>query len=258
MFGVGTGCPYGWTNRPVSCEWTRTMLGRGRQRCAHSRSSECTLFRVIPAPDRSYFVCATPRSGSTVLCKSLAATGVAGRPDEYFERLQALRPPARAARVLRGYRGPRPARPAAPHAHRRSRRRRARPRAPALPRRRAPRRTACSAAKLMWGYFADLLARLGTTPDGSRRRGARRALRRAVLGPRHPCRQGRPGRLALARPADARLERRRRPRGAPRVRRAGHRATCATSCSGRMPRGAPGSTPRGSSRYVVRVRALRR
>jgi LPS sulfotransferase NodH len=39
-------------------------------------------------PDRSYLVCATPRSGSTLLCHLLDRTGVAGRPAEYFEALQ--------------------------------------------------------------------------------------------------------------------------------------------------------------------------
>lgn len=33
----------------------------------------------------SYLVCATPRSGSTLLCEGLKATGVAGRPEEFFE-----------------------------------------------------------------------------------------------------------------------------------------------------------------------------
>ena len=33
----------------------------------------------------SYLVCATPRSGSTLLCKTLAETGVAGDPEEFFE-----------------------------------------------------------------------------------------------------------------------------------------------------------------------------
>jgi trehalose 2-sulfotransferase len=32
----------------------------------------------------SYVVCTSPRSGSTLLCKLLAATGVAGNPDSYF------------------------------------------------------------------------------------------------------------------------------------------------------------------------------
>jgi LPS sulfotransferase NodH len=36
---------------------------------------------------RSYLVCATPRSGSTLLCHLLDQTGVAGRPEEYFEAL---------------------------------------------------------------------------------------------------------------------------------------------------------------------------
>src|SRR4051794_22395246 len=48
----------------------------------------------MPHPDRSYLVCATPRSGSTLLCRALAQTGVAGRPEEYFEaRATTGRPP---------------------------------------------------------------------------------------------------------------------------------------------------------------------
>src|SRR3954470_3229203 len=44
---------------------------------------------------RSYLVCATPRSGSTLLCRALGQTGVAGRPEEYFEaRRDTGRPPA--------------------------------------------------------------------------------------------------------------------------------------------------------------------
>src|SRR4051812_7788067 len=38
-------------------------------------------------PDRSYLVCATPRSGSTLVCRALRESGVAGRPEEYFEAL---------------------------------------------------------------------------------------------------------------------------------------------------------------------------
>jgi LPS sulfotransferase NodH len=37
----------------------------------------------------SYLVCATQRSGSTLLCELLRATEVAGVPDEYFETLRA-------------------------------------------------------------------------------------------------------------------------------------------------------------------------
>ena len=38
-------------------------------------------------PSRSYLVCATPRSGSTLVCRALSDAGVAGRPEEYFEAL---------------------------------------------------------------------------------------------------------------------------------------------------------------------------
>ena len=38
-------------------------------------------------PERSYLVCATPRSGSTLLCDLLDQTGLAGHPEEYFEAL---------------------------------------------------------------------------------------------------------------------------------------------------------------------------
>jgi trehalose 2-sulfotransferase len=38
---------------------------------------------------RSYLVCATQRSGSTLLCELLKDTGVAGRPEEYFEAMHA-------------------------------------------------------------------------------------------------------------------------------------------------------------------------
>jgi LPS sulfotransferase NodH len=37
----------------------------------------------VSAP--AYLVCATQRSGSTLLCEALKATGVAGRPEEFFE-----------------------------------------------------------------------------------------------------------------------------------------------------------------------------
>ncbi len=38
---------------------------------------------VSDSPD-SYLICATPRSGSTLLCGLLSSTGVAGRPESYF------------------------------------------------------------------------------------------------------------------------------------------------------------------------------
>lgn len=36
--------------------------------------------------ERSYFICATPRSGSTLLCDLLADTGLAGKPASYYRR----------------------------------------------------------------------------------------------------------------------------------------------------------------------------
>jgi LPS sulfotransferase NodH len=39
-----------------------------------------------PDTESSYLVCGTPRSGTSLLCRLLAATGVAGRPEEYFWR----------------------------------------------------------------------------------------------------------------------------------------------------------------------------
>jgi trehalose 2-sulfotransferase len=41
-----------------------------------------------PEPTHSYLICATPRSGSTLLCEALKETGVAGVPEEYFEALR--------------------------------------------------------------------------------------------------------------------------------------------------------------------------
>lgn len=36
-------------------------------------------------PHTSYLVCGTPRSGSSLLCETLTQTGIAGRPEEYFQ-----------------------------------------------------------------------------------------------------------------------------------------------------------------------------
>jgi LPS sulfotransferase NodH len=58
------------------------------------------------APTRSYLVCATPRSGSTLLCETLLATGVAGRPREYFEALKETGQPRRPREYFWGLRSP--------------------------------------------------------------------------------------------------------------------------------------------------------
>jgi LPS sulfotransferase NodH len=51
---------------------------------------------------RSYLVCATPRSGSTLLCEALKTTRVAGRPEEYFEAVPATGRPPRPEDYLEG------------------------------------------------------------------------------------------------------------------------------------------------------------
>jgi LPS sulfotransferase NodH len=122
------------------------------------------LFVVNPPP-RTYFVCATPRSGSTLLCKSLAATGVAGKPEEYFERLLHSGLPREPREYFEGIEDPAvldrlpPSRSGDPAATDLERE---------LPRYLAEGTTpnGVFGSKLMWGYFGDLLARLGTTPDG--------------------------------------------------------------------------------------------
>lgn len=57
-------------------------------------------------PRRCYLVCATPRSGSTLLCETLEATGVAGRPREYFEELKETGVPRRPREYFWGLRSP--------------------------------------------------------------------------------------------------------------------------------------------------------
>jgi LPS sulfotransferase NodH len=58
--------------------------------------------RVSEPTTDPYLICATPRSGSTLLCDLLTATGVAGRPEEYFQLL----PVVGRARHPREYLGP--------------------------------------------------------------------------------------------------------------------------------------------------------
>jgi trehalose 2-sulfotransferase len=54
------------------------------------------------APTISYLICTTPRSGSTFLSQALASTGVAGRPEEYFQQLTATGLPRRPVDYLEG------------------------------------------------------------------------------------------------------------------------------------------------------------
>jgi LPS sulfotransferase NodH len=61
----------------------------------------------------SYLLCATPRTGSNILCEALRATRVVGGPDDYFwsppvwyERWQVSSFPAYLARLLEEGTGP--------------------------------------------------------------------------------------------------------------------------------------------------------
>jgi trehalose 2-sulfotransferase len=57
---------------------------------------------VTATPKISYLICTTPRSGSTLLCELLRASGIAGRPDEYFQQLRSTGLPMRPRDYLDG------------------------------------------------------------------------------------------------------------------------------------------------------------
>jgi trehalose 2-sulfotransferase len=69
-------------------------------------SSSGTGEGAASPPQRSYLVCATPRSGSTLLCETLERTGIAGRPREYFEALKETGVPRRPREYFWGLRSP--------------------------------------------------------------------------------------------------------------------------------------------------------
>ena len=104
----------------------------------------------------SYLVCATERSGSTLLCELLAGTGVAGRPEEFFEFLSAtgrVRQPREYfpddadASILELLPPLEPPAPPVPHERRL---------AEALERGRTP--NGVWGSKMMWAYLEDFLA----------------------------------------------------------------------------------------------------
>lgn len=118
----------------------------------------------MPPTARSYFVCATPRSGSTLLCKSLSATGVAGKPEEYFERLRHSGIPREPREYFPGVTEPAlldllpETRTGDPHQAYL---------VAELPRYLTEGTTpnGVFGSKMMWGYFDDLLGRLDTSPE---------------------------------------------------------------------------------------------
>lgn len=57
---------------------------------------------MIRPPDTAYLVCATPRSGTTLLCEMLRETRVAGNPLEHFEVLRRTGRPRQPREYLAG------------------------------------------------------------------------------------------------------------------------------------------------------------
>jgi trehalose 2-sulfotransferase len=76
------------------------------QEPAAAEATTATARSEPVAPQRSYLVCATPRSGSTLLCETLEQTGIAGRPREYFEALKETGVPRRPREYFWGLRSP--------------------------------------------------------------------------------------------------------------------------------------------------------
>ena len=130
-------------------------------------------------PDLAYLVCATPRSGSTLLCEMLRATGLAGNPREHFELLRHSGLPRQPREYFTGFADPgvlellaplEPGRPDdEPSTAWRARIVRA-----------GQTRNGVWGGKLMWGHVADLLARARALDD--LRQADLLAVLRALLG----------------------------------------------------------------------------
>jgi len=125
------------------------------------------------ATERSYLVCATPRSGSTLVCQALKETGVAGRPEEYFEALQRSGRPRRPSEYFTRAEDP----SILDHLGERERRTGddPEPRSPLWSRTAYDRYlewvmeqgttpNGVFGAKLMWGYFGDFVSLLRNIP----------------------------------------------------------------------------------------------
>src|SRR5690349_13525790 len=123
-------------------------------------------------PTRSYLVCATPRSGSTLVCQALKATGVAGRPEEYFEALRHSGRPRRPQEYFEGVDD----RSLLDHLEERRIGDDPEPRSPLWSRTAYDRYLEWAleagttpngvfGAKLMWGYFEDFASLLRNVPE---------------------------------------------------------------------------------------------
>jgi trehalose 2-sulfotransferase len=122
-------------------------------------------------PDRSYLVCATPRSGSTLVCHALEETGVAGQPEEYFEALRHSGRPRRPEEYFVGVKDP----SIRDHLGERAVGSEQPPRSPLWSRAAYDRYLEWAfevgttpngvfGAKLMWGYFEDFVSLLRNIP----------------------------------------------------------------------------------------------
>jgi trehalose 2-sulfotransferase len=56
----------------------------------------------VTEPRVSYLICSTPRSGSTLLCEAMISTGLAGRPEEYYQQRQKTGLPRRPREYFEG------------------------------------------------------------------------------------------------------------------------------------------------------------
>ena len=162
----------------------------------------------MPPPAHAYLVCATPRSGSTLLCETPARDRRRRAPARALRGPPRVGPAAPAARVLRRRRTtPACSTAARAAATRRTARRRDR-RRPGGARILADGTTPNGVwgGKLMWGHVDDLVARARELRRPRRRRPRTRRCD-ALLGGRrarvrHAPRQGRAGGLAVAGGAD--------------------------------------------------------
>jgi LPS sulfotransferase NodH len=123
-------------------------------------------------PDRSYLVCATPRSGSTLVCHALEETGVAGKPEEYFEALRHSGRPRRPEEYFLGVED----QSIRDHLGERSMGAEAQPRSPLWSRAAYDRylqwafeagttENGMFGAKLMWGYLGEFVSLLRNIPE---------------------------------------------------------------------------------------------
>ena len=123
-------------------------------------------------PERSYLVCATPRSGSTLVCHALSETGVSGRPEEYFEALRHSGRPRRPEEYFLGVED----QSIRDHLGERSVGSDPQPRSPLWSRAAYDRYLEWAfetgttdngvfGAKLMWGYFGEFVSLLRNIPD---------------------------------------------------------------------------------------------